>query len=55
MINCRVDGLHALPAALRADGCDVDDKVEESEPGRVGGVMDPEGHRIAPWHPPAAP
>src|SRR5882672_5317671 len=31
MINFRVEDLHALVAALRAEGCAVDDKVDESE------------------------
>jgi predicted enzyme related to lactoylglutathione lyase len=53
MINYRVDDLHALLAALRSEGCTVDDKVEESEYGKFGWVMDPEGNRIELWQPPA--
>jgi catechol 2,3-dioxygenase-like lactoylglutathione lyase family enzyme len=53
MINYRVDDLHALLAALRAEGCAVDDKVEESEYGKFGWVMDPEGNRLELWQPPA--
>lgn len=53
MVNFRVEDLHALLAALRAEGCSVDDKVEESEYGKFGWVMDPEGHRIELWQPPA--
>ncbi|GMV40587.1 MAG: glyoxalase [Myxococcales bacterium] len=52
MINYRVDDLHALLAVLRSEGCDVDDKVEESEFGKFGWVMDPEGNRIELWEPP---
>ena len=52
MVNYRVDDLHALLAALRAEGCSVDDKVEESEYGKFGWVMDPEGNRIELWQPP---
>jgi catechol 2,3-dioxygenase-like lactoylglutathione lyase family enzyme len=52
MVNYRVADLHALLAALRAEGCDVDDKVDESEYGKFGWVMDPEGHRIELWQPP---
>lgn len=33
MVNFRVADLHALLAALRAEGCQVQDKVEESEYG----------------------
>jgi len=53
MINYRVDDLHALLAALRAEGCVVDDKVDESEFGKFGWVMDPEGNRVELWQPPA--
>lgn len=40
------------PAALRSEGCDVDDKIEDSEYGKFGWVMDPEGNRVEPWEPP---
>lgn len=53
MVNYRVEDLAAVLAALRAEGCAVDDKVEESEFGKFGWVMDPEGHRIELWQPPA--
>ncbi|MBK9654123.1 MAG: VOC family protein [Rhodanobacteraceae bacterium] len=53
MVNYRVDDLHALLAALRAEGCEVDAKVDESEYGKFGWVMDPEGNRIELWQPPA--
>ena len=52
MVNYRVDDLDALLAALRAEGCQVDDKVEESEYGKFGWVMDPEGNRLELWQPP---
>jgi len=52
MVNYRVDDLHALLAALRAEGCEVDEKVDESEYGKFGWVMDPEGNRIELWQPP---
>jgi predicted enzyme related to lactoylglutathione lyase len=52
MINYRVDDLHALLAALRAEGCDVDEKIDESEFGKFGWVMDPEGNRVELWQPP---
>lgn len=54
MINFRVDDLHALLAQLRAEGCAVDEKVEESEFGRFGWVMDPEGNKLELWEPPKA-
>jgi predicted enzyme related to lactoylglutathione lyase len=37
---------------LRANGCDVDEKVDESDYGKFGWVMDPEGNRIELWEPP---
>ena len=52
MINYRVENLHELLAALRAEGCSVDDKVEESDFGKFGWVMDPEGNRVELWEPP---
>ncbi len=52
MVNYRVADLHALLAALRAEGCEVDAKVEESEFGKFGWVMDPEGNRVELWQPP---
>lgn len=52
MINFRVHDLHALLAALREEGCDVDAKVDESEYGKFGWVQDPEGNRIELWQPP---
>lgn len=53
MINYRVADLHALIKTLREEGCNVDEKVEESEFGKFGWVMDPEGNRIELWEPPS--
>jgi catechol 2,3-dioxygenase-like lactoylglutathione lyase family enzyme len=53
MINFRVENLHSVLAALRAEGCKVDDKVEESGYGKFGWVTDPEGNRLELWEPPA--
>lgn len=53
MVNYRVDNLHALLDALRAEGVQVDFKVEESEYGKFGWVVDPEGNKIELWEPPA--
>ena len=54
MLNFRVADLSSVLAALRAEGCAVDDKEERTEYGNFGWVMDPEGHRIELWEPPAA-
>lgn len=51
MFNFRVDDLDAVLAALRAEGVQVDDRVEEYEYGRFGWIMDPEGRRIELWEP----
>jgi len=55
MINYRVENLHALLEVLREEGCDVDAKTEESEFGKFGWVMDPEGNRVELWEPPVGP
>jgi len=52
MINYRVEDLHGLLAALRAEGVQVEDKVSEDEFGKFAWVMDPEGNRIELWEPP---
>ena len=53
MINYRVHDLHAILDLLRAEGVEVEDKTEESEFGKFGWLMDPEGNRIELWEPPA--
>lgn len=52
MINYRVADLNGLLATLRAEGCNVDDKTDDSEFGKFGWVTDPEGNRIELWEPP---
>jgi predicted enzyme related to lactoylglutathione lyase len=53
MINYRVTDLDAMLAQLRDAGATVDDHIEESEFGRFGWAMDPEGNRFELWQPPA--
>lgn len=53
MVNYRVDDLDGMVDKLRAEGCAVDDKVQKSEYGNFGWVMDPEGNRIELWQPPS--
>jgi len=53
MINYRVTDLEALLIVLREEHCEVIDKVEISEYGKFGWVMDPEGNKIELWEPPA--
>ncbi len=52
MVNFRVNDLDAMLVQLRANGCNVDEKVEEMEFGRFGWVIDPEGNKIELWQPP---
>ena len=52
MVNFRVADLQALLAALKAEGCEVVDKIDESEYGKFGWVMDPEGNKVELWEPP---
>jgi predicted enzyme related to lactoylglutathione lyase len=53
MVNYRVADLRGLLAALREEGCNVLDKIDESDFGRFGWVLDPEGNKIELWEPPA--
>lgn len=52
MVNYRVDDLAALLQALRDERCDVLERTEDSEFGKFGWVMDPEGNRVELWQPP---
>jgi predicted enzyme related to lactoylglutathione lyase len=53
MINYRVTDLAALLQALREEGCNVLDKTDESDYGKFGWVIDPEGNKVELWQPPA--
>jgi len=53
MISFRVDDLDALLAQLRVAGVEVDERIDQSEFGRFGWIVDPEGTRIELWQPPA--
>lgn len=50
LLHCARDG--ALHGTLKDEGCDVLEKVEESEYGKFGWVMDPEGNKVELWEPP---
>ena len=52
MVNYRVDDLYALLKVLREEGCDVLEKIDESEYGKFGWVIDPEGNKVELWQPP---
>jgi predicted enzyme related to lactoylglutathione lyase len=53
MVNYRVDDLLALVKALKDEGCNVLEKVDDSEYGKFGWVIDPEGNKVELWEPPA--
>ena len=53
MVNYRVDDLHALVAALKAEGCTVLDRIDDSEYGKFAWVIDPEGNKVELWEPAA--
>ncbi|MPQ56890.1 VOC family protein [Duganella sp. FT27W] len=52
MVNYRVDDLDALLAVLRDEGCQVLDKADDSDYGKFGWVIDPEGNKVELWQPP---
>ncbi|MEX2212456.1 MAG: VOC family protein [Gaiellaceae bacterium] len=52
MVNYRVRDLDSVLARLRAAGVEVDDRLEETENGRFGWAIDPEGNRLELWQPP---
>ncbi len=52
MLNYRVHNLAEVLEALRSEGVKVEEKTEESELGKFGWLMDPEGNRIELWEPP---
>lgn len=52
MINYRVADLAALLEVLREEGCEVLEKRDDSEYGKFGWVMDPEGNKVELWQPP---
>ena len=52
MVNYRVADLPALLTLLRNEGCTVVDKLDESEYGKFGWVIDPEGNKVELWEPP---
>jgi len=52
MLNYRVRDLDAMLAQLRAAGVWVDEKTDDSEYGRFGWAVDPDGNRFELWQPP---
>lgn len=52
MVNYRVADLASVLKALRSEGCNVLEKTDDSEYGKFGWVMDPEGNKVELWQPP---
>ena len=52
MVNYRVDDLERVLAELRGEGCQVEARMEVSEYGKFGWVIDPEGNKVELWEPP---
>jgi predicted enzyme related to lactoylglutathione lyase len=52
MVNYRVADLRGLLRALKEEGCNVLDKLDESDFGKFGWVIDPEGNKVELWEPP---
>ncbi|MDB4949289.1 MAG: Glyoxalase/Bleomycin resistance protein/Dioxygenase family protein [Gemmatimonadetes bacterium] len=53
MVNYRVASLDRMLAQLRAAGVQVDERVEDTDYGRFGWAVDPDGTRFELWEPPA--
>ncbi len=53
MLNLRVADLDGLLAQLRAEGVEVEERVERSGFGAFGWCRDGEGNRVELWQPPA--
>ena len=53
MINYRVADLHALVVVLNTEGCNVLDKIDESEYGKFAWVIDSDGNKVELWETPA--
>ncbi len=52
MVNYRVEDLLALVAVLKEEGCNVLEKIDESDYGKFAWVIDPEGNKVELWQPP---
>ena len=51
MINLQVENLDEVLTQLKAEGVDVDPRVESYDYGKFGWIMDPEGNRVELWEP----
>ena len=49
----RVEDLRGLVTVLKEEGCEVLDRIDESEYGTFAWVIDPEGNKVELWQPPS--
>jgi predicted enzyme related to lactoylglutathione lyase len=52
VVNYRVEDTRALAKVLKEEGCNVLDKIDESDYGIFAWVIDPEGNKVELWQPP---
>lgn len=55
MFNFIVDDLEALLEELKTEGIPSLDDIEDTEFGKFGWILDPEGHKVELWEPPSQP
>ena len=53
MVNYRVEDVHALITALKAEGCNVLDKIDDSEYGTFAWVLATDANKVELWQPTA--
>ncbi len=51
MVNYIVDDLDAMLEEMKANGVAVDERVERTDYGNFGWIIDPDGNRIELWQP----
>lgn len=52
MVNYQVEDLEELIQTLKIEGVEVIGEIEESEFGKFGWIIDPDGNKIELWEPP---
>jgi predicted enzyme related to lactoylglutathione lyase len=55
MINYRVENLEELLKVLKEEGVEIVGDMQSYDYGKFGWIMDPDGHKIELWEPPATP
>ncbi len=52
-LSLPVEDRLCLVAALREEGCNVLETIDDSEYGKFAGVINPEGNKVELWQPPS--